>query len=225
MLRFVDIFFSGLAIIILLPFLLPIIIFLKLTGEHDIFYRQTRIGFGGREFGLLKFATMLRDSPNLPGGLFTEKNDPRMLPLGNFLRKSKINELPQLINILVGDMSIVGYRPTVPKHFAAYPDDAKTILSESKPGLTGIGSIVFRNEEEILQAVPDKGSFHRDIINPYKASLECWYVTHAGFRNYLKVILITAWVILAPENQAWRRWFRGLPPVPADLQPHIGVLN
>ena len=92
MTRFFDILFSGIAIIILLPFMIPIMIGLKLTGEHDIFYGQTRIGKGRKDFKLLKFATMLRNSPNMAGGLFTSENDPRMLPMGKFLRKTKINE-------------------------------------------------------------------------------------------------------------------------------------
>lgn len=123
MTRVFDILFSGLAIIILLPFMIPIMIGLKLTGEHDIFYGQTRIGKGRKEFKLLKFATMLRNSPNMAGGLFTSENDPRMLPMGKFLRKTKINELPQLINIFVGQMSVIGYRPTVKEHFEGYPEE------------------------------------------------------------------------------------------------------
>ena len=91
MIRFFDILFSTFAIIVLFPFMIPIMILLKLTGEHDIFYAQMRVGKGEKEFPLLKFATMLRNSPNLPGGLFTQENDPRLLPMGKFLRKTKIN--------------------------------------------------------------------------------------------------------------------------------------
>jgi lipopolysaccharide/colanic/teichoic acid biosynthesis glycosyltransferase len=149
--RLFDIFFSGVAIIILFPFMIPIMIGLKLTGEHYIFYGQTRVGRYGKDFKLLKFATMLKDSPNLPGGLYTSVNDPRMLPMGVFLRKTKINELPQLINIFIGQMSIVGYRPTVREHYNGYPDAARQKMWSLKPGLTGIGSICFRNEEEILK--------------------------------------------------------------------------
>ena len=105
--RFFDVLFSGGAIVVLLPFMIPIMIGLKLTGEHDIFYMQDRAGKGGKPFKMLKFATMLRNSPNLAGGLYTAENDPRILPMGKFLRKTKINELPQLINIFKGDMSIV----------------------------------------------------------------------------------------------------------------------
>ncbi|MBD5434836.1 MAG: sugar transferase, partial [Treponema sp.] len=96
MIRFFDILFSGIAIVILLPFMLPVMVALKLTGEHDIFYCQERIGKGGKPFGVLKFATMLRNSPNMAGGVLTQKDDPRILPMGKFLRKTKINELPQL---------------------------------------------------------------------------------------------------------------------------------
>ena len=111
MIRFFDIIFSAFAILILLPFMIPIIIGLKLTGEHDVFYRQTRIGKDGKSFGVWKFATMLRNSPNMTGGVLTQKDDPRILPMGKFLRKTKINELPQLINVLFGEMSFVGPRP------------------------------------------------------------------------------------------------------------------
>lgn len=206
---------------ILLPLFFPIIIALKLTGEHYIFYRQKRIGKGGKEFDMLKFATMLLDSPNLPGGLYTDKNDPRLLPLGKFLRKTKINELPQLINIFLGQMSFVGFRPTVRQHFEGYPQYAKEKLATIKPGLTGIGSVVFRNEEEILQNFEDKKDFHQNTIAPYKAALEVWYVDHANIINYFKLILLTAVTVLKPSSSAWKTWFKDLPPIPAELIPYI----
>ena len=109
--RFFDIVLSGLAILCLSPLLIPVVIILKLTGEHYIFYTQERIGLGGKPFGLLKFATMLKNSPNMGAGDITTHNDPRVLPFGRILRKTKINELPQLFNIFLGDMSIIGPRP------------------------------------------------------------------------------------------------------------------
>ena len=221
MIRFFDVILSGLAILILLPFMIPIMIALKLTGEHYIFYRQKRVGRYGKEFDLFKFATMLLDSPNLPGGLYTDKNDPRILPMGKFLRKTKINELPQLINIFIGQMSIVGFRPTVRQHFECYPAYAKEKLYNAKPGLTGIGSVVFRNEEEILQNFDDKKSFHQNVISPYKAALECWYVDHAGLLNYFKIIALTAISVLRPSSTAWKKWFKDLPPVPEKLQKYL----
>ena len=221
MTRFFDIVFSSIAIIILLPFMIPVMLVLKLTGEHDIFYRQTRIGRYGKEFGLLKFATMLRNSPHMVGGLYTSKNDPRLLPLGSFLRKTKINELPQLVNIFIGQMSVVGYRPTVREHYEGYPTEAKVRLSSARPGLTGIGSLVFRNEEEILQKFDDKKAFHQNIIAPYKATLECWYLDNKNLATYFKLIFMTAYAVLRPSNNAWRKAFTGLPPVPKELVSYI----
>ncbi|MDR2409882.1 MAG: sugar transferase, partial [Bacteroidales bacterium] len=115
MVRFFDILFSGIAIVILFPFMIPVMIVLKLTGEHYIFYTQVRIGKHGLPFKIFKFATMLKDSPNLLGGLITAPDDSRLLPTGKFLRKTKINELPQLLNIFIGQMSFVGYRPFAEK--------------------------------------------------------------------------------------------------------------
>jgi len=221
MTRFFDIVFSGIAIVVLFPFMLPILLILTLTGEHDIFYRQTRIGRYGKEFGLLKFATMLRNSPNLAGGLYTSKNDPRMLPLGNFLRKTKINELPQLLNIFIGQMSIIGFRPTVREHYEGYPADARKMLYDARPGLTGIGSVVFRNEEEILQQFVDKKAFHQTVIAPYKAALECWYIEHRNLYTYFKLIFMTAHAVLHASSNTWRDSFKGLPPVPAELEKYI----
>lgn len=216
-----DLIFSGVAIIILLPFMIPVMLILKISGEHYIFYRQKRVGKGGLEFDMLKFATMLLDSPNLPGGLYTEKNDPRLLPMGKFLRKTKINELPQLINIFLGQMSFVGFRPTVRQHFEGYPEAAKIKLSTIRPGLTGIGSIVFRNEEELLQNFDDKRAFHQNIIAPYKAALECWYVDNATLGNYLKLIFLTAIVVIKPGFSGWKTWFKDLPAVPEELKYYL----
>lgn len=221
MIRLFDLLFSGIAILILSPLLIPVMIILKLTGEHDVFYRQIRIGRFGNEFGLLKFATMLRNSPNMSGGLYTSKNDPRMLPMGKFLRKTKINELPQLLNIFVGQMSIVGYRPTVREHFEGYPEEAKKKLYNARPGLTGIGSIVFRNEEEILQQFDDKKAFHQNVIAPYKAHLECWYIDHKSLFVYFKLIWMTAVAVISPSSSSWKKAFKDLPSVPEDLNNYI----
>lgn len=221
MTRFFDIFFSGIAIIILLPFMIPVMIGLKLTGEHDIFYGQIRIGKRRKEFKLWKFATMLRNSPNMTGGLYTSKNDPRMLPMGKFLRKTKINELPQLLNIFCGQMSIIGYRPTVKEHFEGYPEECKVILEKSRPGLSGIGSIVFRNEEEILQNFDDKKSFHQNVIAPYKAALEVWYVNHKSLCLYFKLIFMTVNAVFNLSSNKWRTSFKDLPTVPSELEQYL----
>lgn len=221
MTRFFDILFSGIAIVVLLPFMIPIMVALKLTGEHDIFYRQERIGKDGKPFKVVKFATMLRDSPNMAGGLITTENDPRILPMGNFLRRTKINELPQVLNIFIGQMSIIGYRPFAKKHYDLYSDEVKRNINKIAPGLSGIGSVVFRNEEEILHSVEDREHFHDNVITPYKGQLECWYVQNRSVVNYFKLIICTALVVLKPDSMLWTKWFKELPPVPEELKPYI----
>ena len=174
--RFFDILISAIALIILSPLLIPIMIGLKLTGEGYIWYKQKRVGYKNEEFEIWKFATMLKDSPNMNGGVITTKKDPRITPMGGFLRKSKINELPQLINILIGDMTVVGPRPVMPISFEQYPEDVKKVIYNVKPGLTGIGSIIFRDEEELITQVKDKGEdtwkFYTEKIYPFKGEAE-----------------------------------------------------
>ena len=109
--RFFDIIFSLIAFIILLPVFIPIVILLLLTGEHEVLFKQERVGYKNKMFGIFKFATMLKNSPNMGLGDVTVRKDTRITPVGKFLRQSKLNELPQLLNILLGDMSFVGPRP------------------------------------------------------------------------------------------------------------------
>lgn len=220
MTRFFDIFFSFIAIVILLPFMIPIMIGLKLTGEHDIFYGQERIGKGGKPFKVWKFATMLRNSINMPGGGFTMKDDPRILPMGKFLRKTKINELPQLINIFTGDMSVIGYRPLVKKGYDLYSEDVKKELAKSRPGLSGIGSIVFRNEEQIVQkyeTFEEKQEYYKNAIIPYKGELEVWYANHKSVFMYFRLIFMTVGAVLKPDSQSWKK-LKGIPEIPDNLK-------
>lgn len=221
MIRFFDIVFSGLAIIILLPFMIPIMIGLKLTGEHDIFYMQTRIGKGGKPFGVLKFATMLRNSPNMAGGVLTQKNDPRILPMGKFLRKTKINELPQLVNIFIGQMSVIGPRPQAMRHYNLYSDEVKAAIDTVAPGLSGLGSVVFRDEEDMLNSVSDRDYFHDTVIAPYKGSLEVYFVKHRNVITYFKLIWLTVLAVIKPSSRAWRKAFKDLPTVPNELEKYI----
>jgi lipopolysaccharide/colanic/teichoic acid biosynthesis glycosyltransferase len=222
MTRFFDILFSLIAMIILLPFMIPIMIGLKLTGEHYIFYLQPRVGKGGKVFNVFKFATMLKDSPNLPGGFITQSRDPRILPMGNFLRKTKINELPQLMNIFLGQMSFVGPRPIVEKHLALYPQTTRDVIIKLTPGLTGIGSLVFRDEEGVLdRAGGDRKRLHDEIIAPYKGELELWYTKHKNLGVYFGLIFLTAWSILLPRSNAYKKVFHDLPQAPAELLAHL----
>lgn len=216
--RIFDILFSLVAMVILLPFMVPIMIGLKLTGEHYIFYLQPRVGKGGKEFKVFKFATMLKNSPNLPGGFITLERDPRILPMGNFLRKTKINELPQLINIFLGQMSFVGPRPIVAQHLDLYPELTREAILKLVPGLTGLGSLVFRDEEGVLdRAGHDRKALHDKVIAPYKGELELWYSQHRNLGLYFILIFLTAWSVLRPRSEAYKRILKELPPAPREL--------
>lgn len=210
--RIFDFILSLAALLLLSPLFIPITIVLLLTGEHYVFYTQKRIGKGGKEFGLLKFATMLKNSPNIGSGDVTLSRDPRVLPIGRFLRSTKINELPQLLNILLGDMSFVGPRPLTPKVFNYYSDEAKSIIIHMKPGLTGVGSIIFRDEESILgkSQLPWEECVKQEIM-PRKATAEKWYYQHQGFITDLLLIFITAWVVIFPESKIMQRIFKDIP--------------
>lgn len=215
--RLLDIVFSGLALLVLSPLLLPIAMALRLTGEGEVFYVQQRVGRGGAPFGLYKFATMLKNSPSLGTGTVTVKDDPRVLPMGRFLRKTKINELPQLLNILKGDMSIIGPRPQTRRCFDAFPARSQAEIVKVRPGLSGIGSIVFRDEEELMHASAEPERYYDEVIMPYKGQLEEWYVAHQGLWTYLAAIFVTAWVVVFPKSPMVWRLFRGLPATPPAL--------
>jgi lipopolysaccharide/colanic/teichoic acid biosynthesis glycosyltransferase len=216
--RLIDIILSIFAFLIIAPLFIPIIIILKFTGEGEIFYIQKRVGRDGKSFDLLKFATMLKDSSNMGTGDITLKNDPRVLPLGNFLRKTKINELPQILNIIKGDMSIVGPRPHTKRNFLLYSHEIQSIVTTQRPGLTGIGSVIFRDEESILECVTDKVQFYQKVIAPYKGELECWYIKNQSLFKYFSIIFITAWSIVKPKNKLIWMLFKDLPQPCTELK-------
>ena len=204
--RSLDIFISLFILLIVFPLFMIIIPILKFTGEREIFFLQERIGQNNKLFSLIKFATMLKDSPKT--GTITEKNDPRILPLGRFLRNTKINELPQILNVLKGDMSIVGFRPLTEEGFQHYSEDIKKIILQMKPGLTGLGSIVFFNEEEILfDSKKDKMTCYREDIIPLKGALEKWYFEHRSLWLDIKIIIATGLVILFKKSRFYLKWF------------------
>ena len=210
--RVIDIILSLIALLILIPVLLPVTIILLFTGENYVFYFQERIGYRNSKFRIIKFATMLKDSPNIGTKLHTTTTDPRILPFGKFLRSTKINELPQLFNILIGDMSIVGPRPLVDKTFDPYPENIKDSIYNTKPGLSGIGSIIFRNEEELMTNTKmNLDDYYREKIAPYKGELELWYQKNISFITDLKIILITIWIIFFPKSNIISFFFKNLP--------------
>ncbi len=210
--RLFDIFASGIAILLLLPLEVVVAIILRFTGEGEIFYRQNRVGRNGNIFAVLKFATMLKDSPNLGTGTITQKNDPRVLPIGGFLRKTKLNELPQLWNIFIGDMSVVGPRPLTKETRDYIPREILDEIQDVQPGLTGIGSIVFRDEENIIhQSGEDYHAFYKREIAPYKGTVELWYKRKKSFLLDMKIIFVTAWVVLFSGSKIADSAFPDLP--------------
>ena len=215
--RILDVVLSFLALVVLAPFLLPVVVILRFTGEGEVFYIQERAGRGGNSFGLYKFATMLKNSPNIGAGEITVRGDPRVLPFGQFLRKTKLNELPQLWNIFIGDMSVVGPRPMVLNTYAHYPEEARQILNTIRPGLTGIGSIAFRDEERYLADRNEPMEFYREHIIPYKSDLELWFVENNTLWLYIKIIFITAWVVVFPSSNIVDKAFDSIPSLPDSL--------
>ncbi len=216
--RFFDILFSSIALLILSPILVPIIFFLRFSGEGEVFFSQERIGVDGKSFMLLKFATMLKDSPSIGTGTVTIKDDPRVLPFGKFLRKTKINELPQLFNIFIGEMSVIGPRPLTYQTFGMYSFKTQEIVKKVRPGLSGIGSIVFRGEEEIMHGPAASIDFYKNSIAPYKGRLEEWYVKNKSIRLYFLSIFLTIWAVIFPKSKLVWHFLKDLPKPPEDLQ-------
>jgi len=216
--RFLDLIFSSISLLIFLPFGIFISLILRFTGEGEVFYKQERIGKDGKVFDLIKFATMLKNSPSIGAGDITLKDDPRVLPIGHFLRKTKINEVPQLINILIGDMSIVGPRPQTRKNFEYFPQEKREIILLMRPGLTGIGSIVFRDEESIVaNSGKTTEECYYDLIGPYKEKLEIWFYEHQTIINYFLLIFVTAWIVCFPRSDIYRKIWPSLPALPDEL--------
>ncbi len=208
--RFFDVFLALLALVILSPIFIPCLVILLFTGEHEVFYRQKRVGYKNRHFRIWKFATMLKNSPNIGTGEITLRNDPRVTRFGKFLRISKVNELPQIINVLKGDMSIVGPRPLMPISFQHYPEDIRNRIYNAKPGMTGIGSIIFRDEEKIVTEAPDPKAMYANIYL-YKGALEIWYQQKASLYHDFMIIFLTAWSIIFPKNRLVHKVFKDLP--------------
>ena len=212
--RFFDIILATLALLVLLPIFIPIVVILLLTGERKVFYLQNRIGFKNKTFKIFKFATMLSNSANMGTGSLTLKNDPRVLPFGSFLRKTKINELPQILNIIIGDLSIVGPRPQMKVDFEKYSKEVQQKIYNVRPGLTGIGSIVFRDEESLISQAAENENphvFYKRVIAPYKGDIEMWYPKNYSFYLDLQLIFMTAWAIVFTETRLYEKWFKDLP--------------
>ena len=208
--RLTDIIIAGVALIILSPILIIAIVILSVTGEREVFFFQKRIGYKNKPFYIWKFATMLKNSPQIGTGHITLRNDPRVTWFGKFLRITKINELPQIINVFKGDMTIVGPRPLMETGFNLYPAEIKNKIYNVKPGITGIGSLIFRDEEKIISASDDPVATYQ-AISPFKGALEMWYQKNASVYTDSMIIFLTAWSIIFPNNTLQNRIFKDLP--------------
>ena len=216
--RLIDINLALIALLLLMPFLIPVSLVLLFTGEHEILYLQKRVGYKNRTFKIWKFATMMKNSANMGTGSITLRNDPRVTPVGKFLRKTKINELPQIVNVLIGNMSIIGARPLMKVDFDKYSEEVQKVIYNSKPGITGIGSIIFRDEEKWMSNVKgDPHEFDKNVIAPFKGELELWYQKNLSFFTDLKILFCTIWVVLFSESNMPNKLFKELPQKPKEL--------
>lgn len=218
MIRLLDILFSGMALLVLSPLLIPVCLILKLTGEHEIFYLQERVGAKGLPFNIYKFATMLKASPSLGPGTVTVRDDPRVLPFGKFLRKTKLNELPQLLNIFFGHMSVIGPRPVTSREYATYSDQSRAAIETVMPGLSGIGSVIFRDEEALMSLDSDPRVVYEKYIGPYKGQVEQWYASRVSVWLYLLLIYLTVHVVLFPKSNIVWATFKNLPLPPEEIR-------
>ena len=154
-------------------------------------------------------------------GTLTLTNDPRILPFGRFLRATKLNELPQLINIFKGDMSVIGPRPQTQRCFDAFPKRSQDEIINVRPGLSGMGSIAFRAEDQMFEDAENADRFYDEVIMPYKGLLEEWYVEHQSIVLYFQLIFITAWVVLFRQSRLFWKVFGDLPHPPEALKPYF----
>lgn len=184
--RAFDIVVSATALLLLLPVFLLLALAVALGSPGGAFFRQTRVGKEGRTFQLLKFRSM-RPGSEAHGQITVGGRDPRITGVGHFLRKSKLDELPQLLNVLLGDMSIVGPRPEVPKYVALYTPDQRRVLSV-RPGITSLASIAYINENEVLGRSADPERAYIEKVMPAKLALDLEYVDKAGLTFDLGVI-------------------------------------
>jgi lipopolysaccharide/colanic/teichoic acid biosynthesis glycosyltransferase len=216
-----DSLVAAIGLLILSPIFVTVCVLLLLSDEHQIFYRQERISRHGKKFGILKFATMLKDSPSLGNGMLTVRNDPRITKVGKWLRLTKLNELPQLWNVFVGQMSFVGPRPLTSVGITRYDPAVSQIILQLRPGITGIGSLVFRDEEKLVSLCKENGgdpkAYYREHIFPYKGKVECWYASKQSFRSDFMLLIATLYSVVFNDRHIAFKLFKELPELPTEL--------
>lgn len=186
--RSFDVVASGLGLVLLSPLFVLVGGAIKWQDRGDVFYRARRVGRGGREFPLFKFRTMVADADKV-GAAITSRGDARVTPVGRFLRRTKLDELPQLINVLRGDMSLVGPRPEDPRYVALYTPEQREVLSV-RPGITSAASLTYRHEEQLL-AGPDWEEVYRERVMPDKLAIDLAYLRRRSFWSDLGLIVRT----------------------------------
>lgn len=219
--RTFDLLLSFLGLLFISPVFLVIIIILKFTGEREVFYLQERMGLNNKPFYIYKFATMLKDSPNMANKALTVRDDPRITKVGKILRITKINELPQILNVIKGDMALVGPRPLLSISLKRYNPEVQSIIYKNRPGITGIGSLIFRDEELLVTAYKDLGKnpseYYIKYIFPYKGALEKWYYHNCSLTVDFKILFLTFWSLVNSNSQLVFKTFKNLPVKPASL--------
>ncbi len=193
--RLFDVLVAGLGLLFLAPFFGVIAIFIKREGAGRVFYRGPRVGRFGREFGILKFRTMREDAESYNGPRITARGDKRITPFGKWLRSTKINELPQLWNVLVGEMSLVGPRPEDPQIVETWPEEARREILSIRPGITSPASVAYRDEEHRLSMNDVMAQYMHEIL-PDKLRLDRLYVRHRSFLGDLDILFWTAIALL-----------------------------
>ena len=188
--RVFDLFFSITGLLLLLPIILPIAIWIKLDSPGSVFFRQTRVGRFGKPFWIFKFRTMVAYAES-KGGQITAGNDSRITRAGKFLRRYKIDELPQLLNVVKGDMSLVGPRPEVPRYVALYPENVREKVLSISPGITDYASIEYKDENMILSDAADPESVYLENVMPQKLRYYERYVSERSIAMDLKIIFAT----------------------------------
>ncbi len=186
--RAVDLICAALGLVVLSPILLGVALAIKLSSPGPVFYRATRVGRGGTPFRLYKFRSMVVDADRR-GPAITAGGDPRVTPIGRWLRRTKVDELPQLLNVLAGEMSLVGPRPEDPRYVALYDDDQRRILTV-RPGITSAASLAYRHEEALLSG-PDWEQTYRTTIMPQKLAIDLAYVEKQSLWEDFRIILFT----------------------------------
>lgn len=227
--RFFDVLFSFFGLLILAPLFFVVIIILRFSGDGEIFYLQERMGHNNKRFHIYKFASMIKNSSMIGNKTVTLRDDPRITKFGKFLRITKINELPQILNVLKGEMSFVGPRPLLITGFKKYNIDVQKIIYLSKPGITGIGSLIFRDEELLVTTFKNTTNedpllYYKSHIYPYKGTVESWYFNNRSLFTDLKILFLTFWSLFFMKSNLVFKMLKTLPNKPIILTEN-GILN